>query len=151
MILKLYSTIALIASAYFYHSDVVVSSASDYIPISAMQNQTPLQKSMENGKDVYTDFCMQCHMANGKGDGQNFPPLDGSDWLKNKRSQSIHVVKFGQTGEIIVNNKKYNSTMPAPEGLSNQEVADVMNYLLNSWSNKSSKLVTEKEVEAVKK
>lgn len=104
----------------------------------------------DSGKEIYTDFCIQCHMANGKGDGLNFPPLDGSNWLTKKRKESIYSVKFGQTGEIVVNNKKFNNTMPSM-GLSNKEVADVMNYIMNSWSNKQKKKVTEKEVESVLK
>lgn len=108
------------------------------------------QTNQMPGKEIYTDFCIQCHGANGKGDGKNFPPLDGSDWLKKKRKQSIHAVKFGQSGEIIVNNKKFNNTMP-PMGLSNKEIADVMNYIMHSWSNKSGKKVTEAEVEKIAK
>jgi mono/diheme cytochrome c family protein len=46
---------------------------------------------MDDGK-VYA-FCIQCHQANGKGDGINFP-LDGSNWLTEKRTQSIHALKF---------------------------------------------------------
>lgn len=114
-----------------------------------IQKKTELEKSIENGKEVYVDFCIQCHMANGKGDLKNFPPLDGSDWLNKKIAQSIHAVKFGQTGEVIVNGKKFNNTMP-PAGLSNQEVADVLNYIRNSWSNKHHKMISLKQVEAVK-
>ena len=106
------------------------------------------QNSQMPGKEIYADFCIQCHGANGKGDGKNFPPLDGSDWLTKKRSQSIHAVKFGQSGEIVVNKKKFNTIMP-PMGLSNEEVADVMNYIMNSWGNKQRKKVTPAEVEKV--
>jgi mono/diheme cytochrome c family protein len=102
-----------------------------------------------NGKEVYADFCMQCHLADGKGDGKNFPPLDGSDWLSNKRTESIKAVKYGQTGEILVKGKKFNNSMP-PMGLSNQEVVDVMNYIMTSWSNKQVNPVTLIEVEAIK-
>lgn len=106
------------------------------------------QNPQQAGKEIYADFCIQCHGANGKGDGVKFPPLDGSDWLTKKRKQSIHAVKFGQNGEIVVNKKKFNTNMPTM-GLSNQEVADVMNYIMNSWGNKQKKKVTEKEVEGV--
>jgi mono/diheme cytochrome c family protein len=92
---------------------------------------------------------MQCHLASGKGDSKNFPPLDGSDWLIKKENQSIHAIKYGQTGEILVNGKKFNSAMPAM-GLSSQEVADVMNYIRNSWSNKNSKMISLEQVQAVK-
>lgn len=108
------------------------------------------QKKQMPGKEIYVDFCIQCHGANGKGDGKNFPPLDGSDWLTKKRTQSIHAVKFGQKGKIVVNKMTFNNIMPAM-GLSNKEVADVMNYIMNSWSNKQHKIVTEKEVEKIKK
>ena len=45
------------------------------------QEKSPLEKSIESGKEIYADFCIQCHMADGKGDTKNFPPLDGSNWL----------------------------------------------------------------------
>lgn len=114
------------------------------------QEKSKLQQSINRGNDVYVDFCMQCHLANGKGDLINFPPLDGSDWLTKKRKLSIESVKFGQNGPITVNGKKFNNIMP-PLGLSNQEVADVMNYIMNSWGNKQKKMVTVEEVAAVKK
>ncbi|WP_395050601.1 c-type cytochrome [Flavobacterium sp.] len=114
-----------------------------------VQEKTALEKSIVKGKEVYMDFCIQCHMANGKGEEKNFPPLDGSNWLSKNVNQSIHAVKFGQTGEIIVNGEKFNNTM-TPMGLSNQEVADVMNYIRNSWSNKHHKMISLKQVEAIK-
>jgi mono/diheme cytochrome c family protein len=114
------------------------------------QEKSKLQQSISRGNDVYVDFCIQCHLANGKGDLINFPPLDGSDWLIKKRKLSIESVKFGQNGPITVMGKKFNNIMP-PLGLSDQEVADVMNYIMNSWSNKQKKMVTVEEVAAVKK
>ena len=121
---------------------------NEYLVLEQSQNKGDLQKSISRGKEVFTDFCMQCHLATGKGDLVNFPPLDGSDWLTKKRKQSIHAVKYGQTGEVIVKGKKFNNIMP-PLGLSDQEVADVLNYVMNSWSNKQKKMVTLEEVKAV--
>ncbi|WP_432410896.1 c-type cytochrome [Rasiella sp. SM2506] len=109
------------------------------------KDQNPLQASMERGGLVYTDFCMQCHLANGKGVPGNFPPLAGSNWLKDKRTESIRAVKFGQKGEIEVNGKPYNGVM-VPMGLSDEEVADVMNYVMNKWENTQEEMVTEAEV-----
>jgi len=123
-------------------------STDNYIDLNA---ETPVVSKIQSpGKEIYADFCIQCHGANGKGDAKNFPPLASSDWLTTKRTQSIAAVKFGQSGEIFVNKIKYNSSMPAM-GLSNQEVADVMNYIMTSWGNKQTKIVTEKEVAAIKK
>jgi mono/diheme cytochrome c family protein len=106
--------------------------------------------SQPPGKEIYTDFCMQCHGANGKGSGKRIPPLDGSDWLSKKRSESIAAVKYGQRGEITVNEIKYKNAMPSMD-LTDQEVADVMNYVMSSWSNKQTKIVTAKEVASLKK
>jgi mono/diheme cytochrome c family protein len=117
---------------------------------SRVDKKTNFVTTQNLGKEIYTDFCIQCHGAAGKGDGTNFPPLNGSDWLKNKRTASIVAVKYGQSGPITVNGKKYNSSMPAM-GLTDQEVADVMNYIMTSWSNKQTKVVTVKEVAAIKK
>lgn len=119
------------------------------IPI-VYQQKPNLKQSISRGSDIYVDFCMQCHLANGKGDLLTIPPLDGSDWLTKKRKLSIQSVKFGQNGPITVKGKKFNNIMP-PLGLSNQEVADVMNYIMNSWSNKQMKMVTAEEVAAVSK
>ena len=124
-----------------FHQDKYIDLNSERIAIS--ENQSP-------GKEIYADFCIQCHGANGKGDDKNFPPLAGSDWLTTKRTQSIAAVKFGQSGAIIVNKKAYNGSMPAM-GLSDEEVADVMNYVMTSWGNKQTNIVTEKEVEAITK
>ena len=119
------------------------------VPIGYQQKPN-LKQSMSRGNDIYVDFCMQCHLANGKGDGINVPPLDGSEWLTKKRKLSIQSIKFGQNGPITVKGKKFNNIMP-PLGLSNQEVADVMNYIMNCWSNKQKKMVTVEEVAAVNK
>lgn len=77
-----------------------------------------------------------------------FPPLANSDYLVKNKERSIHAIKFGQEGEITVNGTVYNNVMPA-QGLSDQEVADVMNYIQNSWGNKG-KYVSVKDVEQVK-
>ncbi|RVT80008.1 cytochrome c [Flavobacterium sufflavum] len=141
-------SLLLLGGLYFSNPTILTNSKKEYLSIKE-QPQTPLQKSIARGKEVYTDFCIQCHMATGKGNGTTFPPLDGSDWLKKKRAESIHAVKYGQKGEILVNQKKFNGIMP-PMGLSDEEVADVMNYVMNSWTNKTKKMVTAKEVSSLK-
>lgn len=109
-----------------------------------------LQESIERGADIYSDFCINCHMPSGEGVPGTFPPLAKSDYLMKNREASIKGIKYGQSGEITVNGVKYNSTMAAM-GLSDDEVADVMNYITNSWGNKNTKMVTETEVSKIKK
>lgn len=124
------------------------SEKNGYIAGDSIQEVTDLQKSIERGQEVYDGFCVQCHLPNGKGTKGIFPPLDGADWLTEKREESIHAVKFGQSGEIVVNGVTYNNVMP-PMGLSDREVSDVMNYIMNSWSNTQEVMVTVEEVNAI--
>lgn len=112
--------------------------------------ETLLKESRARGSEIYTDFCITCHMPNGQGVENVYPPLANSDYLKENREASIKGVKFGREGEIVVNGSTYNSVM-APMGLSNDEVADVMNYIYNNWGNKNNKIVTEEEVANIKK
>jgi len=114
-----------------------------------LYQQKPLEQSIADGEEIYTDFCLQCHMANGKGVPGSFPPLANSDYLNNI-DQSIHAIKFGLKGPITVNGKSYNSNMIS-QGLDDEEIADVMNYILRSWGNESSTIVTEEKVASIQK
>lgn len=118
--------------------------------IYTISNQDKLQESIKRGSAVYEDFCINCHMANGEGIEATFPPLANSDYLKNNREASIKGIKYGQQGKITVNGKIYNGYM-APLGLDDAEVADVMNYINNSWGNVDKNMVTIEEVSMVKK
>jgi mono/diheme cytochrome c family protein len=117
---KLIVGVTLFLSTVFYFSNTTqafnlsIDPKSDYLAVDKFTRENnALEKSIAAGKEVYADFCMQCHLVNGKGDSKNFPPLDGSDWLTKKETQSIHAVKFGKTSEILVNAKKFNSSMPS--------------------------------------
>ena len=114
----------------------------------SFQQPDPLSESIERGKEVYGVFCVTCHLSSGKGMPGIFPPLAESDYLLTKRNESIKAIKKGQKGEITVNGVKYNNIM-APLGLDDEEVADVMNFILNSWGNESKEMVTEEEVSKI--
>ncbi len=131
------------------------NSESNNDEYAIQQDQIVVKQDQESesyirGKEIYNDFCVTCHLSNGKGIPNTFPPLDGSNWLTEKRTESIHAVKYGLSGPITVNRKEYNTVMVAM-GLTDLEVADVMNYINNSWSNAIKKPVTEEEVAAIEK
>ena len=112
--------------------------------------KTKLEQSINRGSEIYTDFCVSCHLPTGKGVKNVFPPLANSDYLKEKRTASIKGVKFGQKGEIKVNGLIYNNIM-SPMGLGDDEIADVMNYINHSWGNDYGEIVTEEEVSKISK
>jgi len=109
-----------------------------------------LEESIQRGSEIYTDFCVTCHKGNGKGVARTYPPLANSDFLMSNREKSIRGIKYGQRGELVVNGVTYNNVMD-PLGLEDEEVADVMNYILNSWGNSSNEMVTLEEVESITK
>jgi len=123
--------------------------ATAIISVSLFQN-SELEESIQRGAEIYADFCVTCHMEKGEGVLHAFPPLASSDYLFENREESIRGIKFGQSGELVVNGITYNSIM-TPMGLDDKEVADVMNFISNSWGNTSENIVTLAEVEAVKK
>ncbi|WP_225035608.1 c-type cytochrome [Winogradskyella sp. SM1960] len=109
------------------------------------QDKPKLEASIKRGESVYSDMCITCHLPNGKGVPKAFPPLADSDFLRENQIESIKAAKYGMSGEVVVNGITYNSTM-APLGLSDEEVADVMNYINNSWGNSINNFVTPQKV-----
>ena len=112
-------------------------------------SKKPLQESLLDGQEIYNDFCAQCHLEDGKGVKGIYPPLTKSDFLMDI-NRTIHSIKYGLKGPIIVNGDKYNSIMVS-QGLDDEEISDVVNYILNSWGNSTNKIITEEIVESIKK
>lgn len=108
-----------------------------------------LKKSMADGQDVYAGICLACHMQNGEGITGVFPPLAKSDYMMKDIDRNIKNLIEGLSGEITVNGSKYNQVMPA-SGLDDQDIADVLNYVMNSWGNKSDEFVTKQKVAKVR-
>lgn len=74
-------------------------------------------------------------MENGQGmEGVN-PPVAKTTYLKDTK-KNIGIILNGQTGEVVVNGKKYNAIMNPLNYLDDKEIADVLNYIRNSWGNK---------------
>ena len=116
--------------------------------IVGLYQQKPLDQSIEEGTLIYQDFCLQCHGTEGKGESGVFPPLAQSDYLMENITQSIQGIKYGMRGVMVVNGVVYEGMMAA-QGLDDEEIADVMNYILNSWGNSTQEQITEEQVRSV--
>ena len=108
-----------------------------------------LKSSMVKGKEIYLSNCISCHMENGEGIEEVYPPLAKSDYLMADKKRSIVQVLIGAKGQMKVNGKVYDSEMASID-LSDQEVSDVLNYVRNSFGNKGA-AVTPAEVKASRK
>ena len=104
--------------------------------------------SYMRGKMLYVDFCVRCLLPDGTGETGLIPPLANADFLQDIQA-TVQSIKYGIHGPITVNGVIYNNTM-APMGLENDEIADVTNYILNSWGNTADMIVTEAYVRRIK-
>jgi len=110
-------------------------------------SSAPAQAAAPSGETIYKRSCTSCHMANGEGIPNVYPPLAKSDYLADKDRAITQVIK-GSSGEIVVNGNKYNNTMP-PQQLNDEEIAAVLTYVYSSWENNGTK-VTAEEVKAIR-
>lgn len=93
-----------------------------------------LDQKIVSGEQIYMKTCFACHQANGEGIANVFPPLAKSDFLNADIKRAIGFVLNGKTGEITVNGVKYNNIM-TKQTLTDNEIADVLTYVYNSWGN----------------
>ena len=117
---------------------------------ASLYQEKTKEESIVAGEEIYQDFCLQCHLTTGVGVSGVFPPLKNSDYLMNNIDKSIAGIKFGLKGEIVVNDEIYDGVM-AKQGLDNEEIADVMNYILNQWGNSYDAQITTQQVSEVQK
>ena len=98
------------------------------------------------GEKIYTANCVVCHQATGKGVPNAFAPLDGSAVVNGPKAEQIHILLNGQKSG------KYPAEMPAWKQLSDSDIAAVITYTRNSWSNKAAEnIVQPAEVMAARK
>ena len=110
---------------------------------------TPQAARVKAGEATYKAACVACHQPDGKGLAGAFPPLAGSDYLLKDKARAIATVVHGRTGAITVNGKQFDSVMPPMSQLSDEEIANVLTYVSNSWGNKGW-LVSTTDVAAIR-
>ncbi|MBX2798678.1 MAG: nitrite reductase, copper-containing [Myxococcales bacterium] len=96
------------------------------------------EQQIEAGHQVYAGVCVACHQADGQGLDGAFPPLAEADYLMADVARSIRIVLEGLQGEITVNGKTYDGVMPSQGNLSDDEIANVLTYVRNSWGNRGN-------------
>ena len=99
--------------------------------------KSPFRLSMDSGKVVYIAQCSSCHRADGMGDSTLNPPLNGKSITGDKKIL-IEIVINGQNHHAEINGKIYQNSMPPNTEIKDQEVADVLTYIRNSFGNKAS-------------
>lgn len=108
-----------------------------------------VEDQIKAGQALFAGTCSTCHMPDGKGMPGVFPPLAGSDWLGRSNDEIIGIVLNGLSGPITVSGQDYNSVMPPMSQLTDDEVANILTYALNSWGNPGGR-VSKEEVAKVR-
>ncbi|PQO91141.1 cytochrome c oxidase subunit II [Massilia phosphatilytica] len=89
------------------------------------------------GEKVYASNCVACHQANGQGVPSAFAPLVGSPVVLGHKAEQIAVLLNGK------HSGKYPSAMPAWKQLSDSEIASVITYTRNNWTNKADENIVQ--------
>jgi nitrite reductase (NO-forming) len=112
---------------------------------SATAGALTVDEQSKAGQALFAGTCSTCHQPNGQGLPGVFPPLAKSDYVAKRPSAIAEVVLHGLTGPVTVNGQPYNSVMPPMSQLTDDEIANIATYVLNSWGNPGGR-VTKAEV-----
>ncbi|WP_229206696.1 c-type cytochrome [Dyadobacter crusticola] len=88
------------------------------------------------GMQLYTTHCSNCHQNTGEGLSNLYPPIKGSDLLKDKAFVSC-VIRNGMEGTILVNGKEFNRPMPGNPKLTDIEIAEIVTFVSVKWGKDS--------------
>jgi mono/diheme cytochrome c family protein len=105
----------------------------------------PPQAQMTVGAAVYAHACVACHEADGRGAPRIYPPLPGNALLQSADASSTLRIILDGAQTVVTPRAPNPGSMPAYAKLSDQEIADVTNYIRNSWGN-AAPLVTPAQV-----
>jgi len=127
---------------------LVFTNGKDSVKENPLQSST-LQKSKAAGEKVYKKFCISCHQADGGGVPHLTPPLINTSYVLGDKETMIKILLNGLKN-VDIDEESYSNPMP-PLGsvLKDQQIADVLTYVRNTFGNKAA-VVTVAEVKEVR-
>jgi cytochrome c oxidase subunit 2 len=102
-----------------------------------------LDEAVARGEKVYNANCASCHQASGQGIPGTFPALDGSKIAKQAKNKAAHI-------NIVLHGKPGTAMAAFGAQLSDTEIATVITYERNAWSNKTGDLIQPADVKAAR-
>ncbi len=128
---------------------LIVSLVTVAFCMSFISVQPSLQASMTRGKKVYDTYCMPCHMVDGGGVPRMNPPLIKTVYVLGDKKRLIGIVLNGLDEPLEIDGETYSNVMAPHAFLKDQDIADVLTYVRNSFGNKAT-MITPEEVKAVR-
>ncbi len=108
-----------------------------------------LPAAIASGKKVYADNCLSCHQVDGLGIQNMNPPLVKTEYVLGDKTRLIKIVLNGFSENVEINGNTYSNNMPAHDYMTDQQIAEVLTYVRNSFTNKAP-YVTAAQVKAVR-
>jgi mono/diheme cytochrome c family protein len=112
-------------------------------------HHSSLTASVVRGQQVYIQNCLTCHQANGTGVPTMNPPLIQTTYVLGDKAKLITIVLNGFNEDVQINGQTYSNNMTPHATLTDQQIADVLTYVRNSFTNKAS-AVTIAQVKMVR-
>lgn len=114
----------------------------------AKSEQGGIQASITRGKQVYLEQCLACHQMDAKGVPNMNPPLIKSKYVLGDKAALVKIVLNGMK-QVQIDGNDYTGVMAPHPDLTDQQIADVLTYVRNSFGNKAS-AVTVAQVKAIR-
>jgi len=116
-----------------------------YSAILAQHNIKSLssKKSINDGKQVYNQYCLSCHQADGMGVPNMNPPLTNTSYVKGDKTRLIKVILNGFVQNVDIDGESYSNNMPPHNFLSDRQIADVLTFVRNGFGNNASAVSSE--------
>ena len=105
--------------------------------------------STDPGKVVYEQNCLTCHQVDGSGVPHLAPPLIKTSFVLGDKKRLINIVLHGLK-DVEVEGESYGNPMPSFDFLSDKQIADVLTYVRNNFTNEA-RAVTTTEVAKIRK
>jgi nitrite reductase (NO-forming) len=130
-------------SSYLGDNAVSMQPVATAAKAAAAGNLTVAEQSAA-GKALFNGTCSACHQSEGGGIEGVFPPLAKSDFLAKLSPEDLVAIPLnGHTGKLTVNGKDYDSVMPPMSQMTDDEIANILTFVLNSWGNAGGKISKE--------
>lgn len=118
--------------------------------VPGMEQQTKQTvKTIDRGKIVYNNYCRSCHMPNGEGVPRMTPSLSKSKYVLGQKPNLIEIILLGSEALANEPNRTFKNLMAPLDNLTDLEIADALNYVRNSFGNKTT-FIYSKEVKSVR-
>ena len=138
------------AKAYLKGKTIEAEKAPEY----TTHLKGPDKVIFKKGAEVFNreGHCITCHQSDGKGlPAAQFPPIAGSEWITGSEERLIKLTLHGLQGPIEVKGTHYPGVVPMTpfKMLSDEEIADVLTFVRNTFGNKAS-VITPTSVKKVR-